>query len=219
MSHPPCVTPYDEGVELKVTFFTGSVVGYAENPSALPTRGLAHGLALRGNDIRIVEARQNQAFVRTLREHGSEPSRHFHNHFDTIQFATYEPRSGAPLLEWTTREVALIDIAVAVAGLDDELCQWIANISRDGLTRAYLTWDPATLTDAEATRLQLDRFDVIVAPSQPAAEIPWLRVPSTLAAADAALATDGEDIVDPIDSASAFERIFLRRPRLTVAKA
>jgi hypothetical protein len=177
-------------------------------------------LALRGNDVRVVEERQNQPFVRTLREHGAASSRHFYQHFSAVQHATWESRTGAQLLEWVTRELALIDVAVAVAGLNDELCQWLANVTRDGLTRAYLTWEPETLDAAAAERLQLDRFDVVLAPCSPVAGLPWLPVMPAITAADAdaglaehvtGTLPPASTLSDPIDTASAFERIFIHR--------
>jgi hypothetical protein len=158
---------------MKVTFFVESVVGYVENPAAIYTRGLAHGLSLRGNEVRIVEERQNAAVARTLRAVGAEASRHFHERFTMFQHHTFEPRSGAPLLEWVTRELSLIDVAVSVAGLGPELCRWLANVSREDLIRAYLTFEPERLTDDVVAALELQRFDLILAPRQPAANIAW----------------------------------------------
>ncbi len=154
---------------MKVTFFVESVVGYVDNPTAIYTRGLAHGLSLRGNDVRIVEERQNDAVTRTLLAAGSGVARHFHDTFRMFQHHTYEPRSGAQLLEWVTRELSLIDVAVAVAGIDSELCRWLANVSREGLVSTYLTFEPENLTDEVVAALDLDRFDLILAPRQPAA--------------------------------------------------
>jgi hypothetical protein len=118
--HPP-----DKDGPLRVTLFPGSIVGYAVHPEALLTRGLAHGLAERGHDVRIVEERQNDLLKRTLLEVGAGPSRHFHDHFKKFQYHTYEPRTGAQLLEWVTRELALIDVGVAVDGVEQELCRWL----------------------------------------------------------------------------------------------
>ena len=120
-------------------------------------------MSLRGNEVRIVEERQNAAFARTLRAVGAVASRHFYDEFRTIQHHTYEPRSGASLLEWVTRELALIDVAVAVAGIESELCRWLANVSQEGLARAYLTFDPDSLTDDVVAALELERFDLILA--------------------------------------------------------
>lgn len=195
-----------------------SVVGYVGNPAALPTRALAHGLALRGNDVRVVEERQNHAFVRTLREHGSEPSRHFHEHFAALQHTTWETRTGAPLLEWVTREVALIDVAVVVAGVNDEVCQWIANITRAGLTRVYVDWEPQLLSDANAARLQLANFELILSPAQPEAHVQWMPIALSLAGADADagladhVPASRDPLVKPITAAAEFERLVQSAP-------
>lgn len=194
------------------------MVGYSDNPAALPTRALALGLALRGHDVRVVEERQNHAFVETLREHGSGSSRHFHTHFAALQHITWETRTGARLLEWATRELALIDVAVAVAGLNDELCQWIANINRERLTRVYLTWEPEALTVAEADRLMLTNFELILAPRKPKAKLPWSLVTPALAAADAdaglavQLHASLTQLADPLNAAKQFERVLSQRP-------
>ena len=196
---------------MKVTFFVGSVVGYVENPTAFYTRGLAHGLALRGNEIRIVEERQNLAAVRTLREVGAGASRHFYDAFQTIQHHTYEPRTGARLLEWVTREIALIEVAVAVDGVEPELCRWLANVSREGLTRASLTFQPESLTDDVAERLDLGKFDIVLAPSAIAAHLPWRRVPRTVAERDQGddlqrwLPAGSAEHANSIEAAEAFE--------------
>lgn len=203
---------------MKFTFFAGSVVGYVQNPTAIYTRGLAHGLSLRGNEIRVVEERQNAAFARTLRAVGSVAARHVHDKFRTFQHHTYEARRGGQLLEWVTREMALIDAAVAVAGLDPELCRWLANVDRDGLVRAYLTFEPETLTDDAAAALELEKFDLILAPSKPVAAIAWQPIELAVAAQDRAL-TDAASIpqalaaaADPIRAAEVFEAALTRTP-------
>jgi hypothetical protein len=169
---------------LKITLFPGSIVGYAAYPEAVLTRGLAHGLAERGHDVRVVEERQNELLKRTLLEIGSEPSRHFHDHFKTVQYHTYEPRTGAQLLEWVTRELALIDVSVAVDGVEQELCRWLGNVNRAGLLRAFLTFDPDSLDDRRAAELDIDKYDVVIAPSRPAADLPWAELPPALAPQD-----------------------------------
>ncbi|HYI15006.1 MAG TPA: hypothetical protein VEX37_06425 [Thermomicrobiales bacterium] len=201
---------------MKVTFFAESVVGYIGNPTAIYTRGLAHGLSLRGNEIRIVEERQNAAFVRTLQTAGSEAARHFHDSFRMFQHHTYEPRHGAQLLEWVTRELSLIDVAVAVAGIEPELCRWLANVTREGLVRAYLTFEPERLTDEVAVALELDRFDLILAPRQPAASIDWREIVSGVAGQDrvpvilGSMSPPPDEEVDPIRAAEVFEAAFSR---------
>lgn len=196
---------------MNVTFFTESVVGFVENPTAIYTRGLAHGLSLRGNEIRIVEERQNAAFARTLRVVGAEASRHFHDSFRTFQHHTYEPRHGAPLLEWVTRELSLIDVAVAVAGIEPELCRWLANVSREGLVRAYLAFEPERLTDDVVEALELERFDLILAPGQPAANIAWRPIVRGVAGYDHrpeilhSIGPMRGDEADPIRAAEVFE--------------
>jgi hypothetical protein len=173
---------------------------------------------LRGNDIRIVEERQNHAFTQTLRDAGAGAgaARHFHDSFRLFQHTTYEPRSGGRLLEWTTRELALIDIAVAVAGLDQELCRWLANLSHPGLVRAYLTFDPGSLTDDVVATLELEKYDLVLAPSEPVARVYWQPILPAVADQDRTPAITGAldpsivDAADPIHAAEAFEATLTR---------
>jgi hypothetical protein len=169
---------------------------------------------MRGNEVRVVEERQNQAFTRTLRQVGAGPARHFHDTFRAIQHHTYEPRTGAPLLEWVTREIALIDVAVAVEGLGRELCRWLANVSRDGIVRAYLTFDPDGLTNDTAAALELDKLDLVLAPSRPAATLRWKAVPLAIAEADraAGLLPNAPQDADAIVAAERFEVAVAQTP-------
>lgn len=202
---------------MKFTFFVNSIVGYIDNPAALYTRALAHGLALRGNDVRVVESRQNPQLARTLREAGSAVSRHVYESFSNFQYTSFEPRSGARLLEWVTREVALIDVAVVVGGADDELSRWMANITRDGLTRAYLAWEPDVLSRERAEFLEVEKYDLILAPASPEANLHWLPVQRSVATQDLGEATGGYagtlpvDVGDPIEAAREFEQVVSRR--------
>lgn len=199
---------------MRITFFPGSIVGYAGHPEALLTRGLAHGLAQRGNDVRIVEERQNAILKQTLLEHGAAPSRHFHDNFKQFQYHTYEPRTGAQLLEWVTRELALIDVGVAVDGLEQELCRWLGNVNREGLIRAYLTFDPQSLTDEKAAAFEIDKYDVVIASSKPSADLPWTQLQPSIAPADEVdeiIASVPDRLVpeltEPTQAAEAFEQI------------
>lgn len=203
---------------MKITFFTGSVVGYVDNPSAIFTRGLAHGLSLRGNEVRVVEERQNQAYANTLRAVGSGAARHVHESFRTFQHHTYEARKGAQLLEWVTREISLIDAAVAIDDVQPELCRWLANVERVGLVRAYVTFDAESLTDQVVETLELERFDVILSPAQPAANISWQPIALAIAGEDqpfvqaAAIPEAYAEDADPIRAAEVFESRLTRTP-------
>ncbi len=197
---------------MRITFFPGSIVGYVDHPQAILTRGLAYGLSEIGHDVRIVEERQNALLTNTLLSQGAAPSRHFHDHFSRFQYHTYEPRTGPQLLEWVTRELALIDVAVAVDGVEQELCRWIGNVTREGLIRAFLTFEPESLTDERAAAFDIDKYDIVLAPDKPDADLPWSEVPPTIAPADdvpeirehlpPAVA---QKLVDPITAARAFE--------------
>lgn len=169
---------------MNITFLPGSVVGYIGYPEALFTRGLATGLVERGHRIRILEERQNEFLKRTLLDAGAGPSRHFHQEFPNLQYHTFEPRSGAPLLEWVLGELSLVDVAVAIDGIGNELGRWIANLTETKLIRAYMTFNPDELTGEKANSLELEKYDIILAPSRPAAQLPWSEIPPALAAQD-----------------------------------
>jgi hypothetical protein len=192
---------------VKITFVAPTVVGYVAYPDALYVRGLAQALGERGHIVRVVEPRQNHAYASTLRAIGSAAARQFHADFTGFQHHTFEPRTGGRLLEWVTRELALIDVAVVVEGLDEELTLWFANVTRPGLHRAYLTLHPESLTGTLATHLQLAQFDMILAPQRPAACLPWRSIRRTLAPTDvsnglAELAAD-----DWVDNATAVDAL------------
>lgn len=198
--------------QLKITFFVNSIIGYVNNPAALYTRALANSLTILGNDIRVVEPRQSEPLARTLRTVGAGASRHMYERFPLVQYSTYEPRSGAQLLEWMTREFALIDLAVVVQGADEELTRWAANITREGLSRAFLAWQPEGLTPTMVSDLEIAKFDFICGPA-PVADLPWVEVQPTLAEQDVDGAIDLEHAgtgtttqSSSIDSAAAFIR-------------
>ncbi|MCO5176503.1 MAG: hypothetical protein M9890_05970 [Thermomicrobiales bacterium] len=129
-----------------------------------------------------------------------------------MQYSTYEPRSGAQLLEWMTREISLIDLAVVVQGADAELTRWAANITREGLSRAYLAWQPDELTEALASELEIDKFDFVCGPA-PVTDLPWVEVQRALAEQDidgaielAHAGVAATDRGNTIDAAAAFVR-------------
>jgi hypothetical protein len=188
---------------VKITFVAPTVVGYVAFPDALYVRGLAQALGERGHIVRVVEPRQNHAFASTLRAVGGAAARQFHADFTGFQHHTFEPSTGGRLLEWVTRELALIDAAIVVDGLDDELTRWFANVTRPGLQRAYLTLQPDTLSDALAAKLELALFDVILAPEEPATALPWRRVQRTVAPADVANGIAEQATETWVDNASA----------------
>lgn len=188
---------------MKITFIAPTVVGYIAYPDALYVRGLAQALGESGHIVRVVEPRQNHAFASTLRAVGSTAARQFHADFTGFQHHTFEPSTGGRLLEWVTRELALIDAAIVVDGLDDELTRWFANVTRPGLQRAYLALHPEKLSDALAVRLQLALFDLILAPQQPVADLTWRRMYRTVARADMSNGLAEQAADDWVDNAAA----------------
>ncbi len=123
---------------MRFTFFAPTVVGYLSWPPALHVRGLADALADEGHEVRVLEPRNNRLFTESLRGAGSEPARHFYLNFSRLQMHTYEPRFGTALLEWTARELALIDAAFVVSGVEPDVLRTIASTSRSGLVKVLL---------------------------------------------------------------------------------
>lgn len=198
---------------MRITFFAPTVIGYLAWPDALYARGLASALACAGHDVRVLEERRNRYFVETLRGAGAQPVRHFDAHFPHVQHHTYEPLHGARLLEWVAREVALLDVAVVVAGADDELTGWVANLTRAGLTRVFLAFDALR---ERPHALNLSLFDGVLAPYPVDGAANWRFLPRTIAPADGTLAPGATgDIVSGSAAAAAFNDAIaaMRAPR------
>ncbi|MEZ4522362.1 MAG: hypothetical protein R3A46_12070 [Thermomicrobiales bacterium] len=170
----------------RIAIFTASAIGYVDYPEALYARSLAWGLHERGHTVRMLEERRNPTLRRTLEAVGSGASRHIYEAFPGVLIHSFEPRSGAPLMEWIARELSLVDLAIAIDGLPDEVARWIANLDHRDLTRAFLTYRPDDLTDERAGELELERYDRIFATSQPVASVRWEPLKISIAEQDAA---------------------------------
>lgn len=175
----------------------------------------------RGHNVRIVEERRNPVFTRTLALEGSAPARHVFEAMPDLVIHSYTPRTGARLMEWISRELSLVDVCVAVDGLPTEVARWIANLTHPTLVRAYLTFAPLTLDDDLISELEIDRFDTVLTPGQPAAPVNWESAPPTLSQADRSVgfldvipANLRDAVVEPEAAALAFEAAVAR----TIAK-
>ena len=160
----------------RVAIFSESAIGYVHNPEALYARAIAWGFHQQGRHVRMLEERRNAALRRTLESVGSAASRHAFEAFPGILIHSFEPRSGASLMEWVSRELSLVDLAIAIDGAGEELTRWIANLDHRTLTRIFVTYRPNELTGERAGQLELERFDAVFASSEPAAGIKWLAV-------------------------------------------
>ena len=169
---------------MKLTFFAGSVIGYVGHPEALFTRSLATALATRGDDVRVAEARKNEHYVRTLETDRAPAARAMFESFPQVQHHTFDMRRGPRLFEWLAREIALLDVAVAVDGVDDELVRWLANLNQPGLIRIFQTYRPATLDAIRADRLELGLFNAVAAPAALANGRSWSLVRPSVARSD-----------------------------------
>lgn len=147
---------------------------------------MAWGLHERGYHVRMLEERRNPILRRTLEAVGSTVSRHVYETFPGVLIHSFEPRSGAQLMEWVARELSLVDLAIAVDGLPVELARWIANLDHPMLTRVFVTFRPEQLTTERIAELELDRYDRIFATAGPAAEIAWEHLKVAIAPQDLA---------------------------------
>lgn len=188
----------------RITFFCGSVIGYRGDPAALPTRALADALGRRGHIVRLTEERMNAAFTQTLREVGGDAVRTIHDTFPHMQMHAWETRQGAQLLEWLTRELALVDVAVVVDGAGELLTEWVAMIERRGLVRVYLHWESEALSSERAAALHLDRFDLVLSAADGA--LPYALAPQDIAAGITMPDVDAASLADAGGVAQAFER-------------
>lgn len=172
---------------MKWTFFTASVTGYVSHPEALFTRALGSALAKRGEMVRLIEPRQNEHYVSTLEQERAPAARVMFDAFPEVQHHTFEMRRGPRLFEWLAREIALIDVAVAVDGIDAELVRWLANLNQPNLLRLFQTYRPDALTHAQREKLELDQFNGCLASGAPDdATLPWQLVRPSIAEPDLA---------------------------------
>lgn len=154
------------------------------NPEALYARAIAWGFHQQGRHVRMLEERRNAALRRTLESVGGAASRHAFEAFPGILMHSFEPRSGASLMEWVARELSLVDLAIAIDGAGEELTRWIANLDHSTLTRIFVTYRPNELSKERVGQLELARFDAVFAPSEPAARIEWRPVGRSIAQQD-----------------------------------
>ena len=168
----------------RIGIFTHSAVGYVENPEALYSRAIAWGLHERGHQVRMLEERRNPSLRKTLEVVGSGASRHVYEAFSGVLIHSYEPKRGAPLMEWLARELSLVDLAIAIDGLSVETARWIANLSHPDTRRAFLTYRPGELTPARAAEIEIERYDAVLASSAPAVNIAWLPIKKSIAPQD-----------------------------------
>ncbi len=195
--------------------FSQSAIGYVGNQEALFARGLAWGLHQRGHIVRMLEERRNPALQRTLRAVGASASRQAFDDFPGIHIHSFEPRSGAALMEWIARELSQVDLAIVVDGLPNEVTRWVANLDHRLIVRVFVTFRPNDLNDERAQNLELPRYDLIFSSSQPEASIEWQAIQPTVAPPDFAAVPpqflpdeDVSSIADPIEVAREIERMF-----------
>ncbi len=167
-----------------MAIFSASAIGYVDNPEALYARAIGWGLHERGHHVRMLEERRNPMLRKTLETVGSDASRAVFEKFPGVLVHGFEPRRGAPLMEWLARELSLVDLAIVVDGLPTEVARWIANLDHRALHRAFVTYRPEELTDERAAEIELERFDTVFSTSAPAASTPWVEIQKSIAPQD-----------------------------------
>ena len=165
----------------------------------------------------MLEERRNPSLRRTLEEVGSGASRHVYEAFSGVLFHSYEPKTGATLMEWLARELSLVDLAIAVDGLPLEVARWIANLAHPDMRRAYVTYRPEDLSAERAGELEIERYDAILASGEPAADLVWIPVRKSIAPQDRAAISatylpppDQDEEAAPDDIARTIESLLIK---------
>lgn len=117
--------------------FTRSTVSSLDNPDAYLARALARQLRRLGHEAYFYEERGNPALLALLRSGGVRALDAFRAEHPEVAYRTYEPRSGADLVEWLTRTLATVDIALVLAGTPAPVARWVGRLTRAHL-RTYL---------------------------------------------------------------------------------
>jgi len=147
----------------------------------------------------MLEERRNATLRRTLETVGGAASRIVYEHFPGVLVHAFEPRSGAPLMEWLARELSLVDLAIAIDGLPTEVARWIANLDHRDLRRVFVTFRPDELTPGRAIESELERYDAVFASGQPGAELLWTPIRKTIVQQDLDLVAPAHLPVAPAD--------------------
>ncbi len=113
--------------------FAASVISPVDNPDAYLWRALGARLKQLGQDATFFEPRGNAALRALLHRSGSAALKDFRLNHPDVEYRTLEPRTGADLVEWMTRTLATIDVALIQSNAPAPLIEWLGK-----LTRPYL---------------------------------------------------------------------------------
>lgn len=119
--------------QLRWVIFTTSIISSVDNPEALLWRSLGGRLRRAGHQAVFFESRGNKAVRMLLQRDGSQALKEFRARFPDIEYRTYGPRHGANLVEWMTRILATVDVAVIQANVETELVRWLGELTRPHL--------------------------------------------------------------------------------------
>ena len=122
----------------RVAIFSASVISPIDNPDAYVGRALGRALVASGHDVTLFEERANPALRALLRRAGAGGIADFRQRYPELTYRTIDtPRSVAALVEWLTRTLATIDIAVVQRDTPAQLAAWVGRLTR-GHLQTYL---------------------------------------------------------------------------------
>lgn len=151
---------------LRWAIFSTSVVSAIDNPDAYLWRALGTRLRQMGHEAIFFEPRGNDAVRALLHRSGSAALTEFRVRHADIEYRTFEPRTGADLVEWMTRTLATVDVAVIQASAAAELVKWLAKLTRPHLRTFYVDTGWNEMEPAgDQTGESLTGFTAIVAGS------------------------------------------------------
>lgn len=118
--------------------FSRSIISAVGNPDAYLMRALGGFLANLGDEATFFEERANPALRAMLVEHGAAAMTAFRLRYPNLAYRTIDPRSGADLVEWLTRTLSTVDIAVVLHQAPAELTRWVGFLTRPHLVTAFV---------------------------------------------------------------------------------
>jgi hypothetical protein len=142
---------------LRWAIFTASVVSAIDNPEAYLWRVLGSRLREIGHEAFFFEPRGNEPVRALLHRSGSRALKEFSFRHPDVEYRTLEPRKGADLVEWMTRTLATVDVAVIQSNVEPDLINWMGQLTRPHLQTFFLDsgWsDQQALSDALADQIR-----------------------------------------------------------------
>ncbi|MCS7051622.1 MAG: hypothetical protein NZL87_08420 [Thermomicrobium sp.] len=118
---------------IRWVIFVRSLVASAEHPLTRTFRLLGRSLVHHGQDALFLEERGNPLTVEAFRRRGAAALRELATAWPELRYQTVEPRTGRELVEWLGRTLATADLALVELGVDEQLVQWVGQLTRPHL--------------------------------------------------------------------------------------